>query len=125
MLRNSTNRPRLRRLVSAVAAVTATALTLGACSGAATGGGQATAKDASITVAAGDITAKNFNPFSATALQPTLGVIYEPLYWYNFAKQSDPTPILATGYSWNAAGTELTIKLRHGVKWNDGQPFTA
>jgi peptide/nickel transport system substrate-binding protein len=125
MLRNSTNRWRLRHLVSAVAAVTATALTLGACSGAATGGQTAAAKDASITVAAGDITAKNFNPFSSTALQPTLGVIYEPLYWYNFAKQSEATPVLATGYSWNAAGTELTIKLRHGVKWNDGQPFTA
>ena len=40
----------------------------------------------------GDITAENFNPFSTTALQPTLGVIYEPLYWYNFAKQSDATP---------------------------------
>jgi len=114
----------VRRLVSAAATVTAAALVLGACSGAATGG-QATAKDASITVAAGDITAKNFNPFSTTALQPTLGVIYEPLYWYNFAKQSEPTPVLATGYSWNAAGTELTIKLRHDVKWNDGQPFTA
>jgi peptide/nickel transport system substrate-binding protein len=123
MLRNPTNRTRTRRLVSA-AAVTATALLLGACSGAANGG-QPAAKDASITVAAGDITTKNFNPFSSTALQSTLGVIYEPLYWYNFAKQSDPTPILATGYSWNAAGTELTIKLRHGVKWNDGQPFTA
>ncbi|MGW7685488.1 ABC transporter substrate-binding protein [Kribbella sp. NPDC054772] len=115
----------MRRLVSAAAAATTTALLLGACSGAATGGTQAAAKDASITVAAGDITAKNFNPFSSTALQPTLGVIYEPLYWYNFAKQSEPTPVLATGYSWNPAGTELTIKLRQGVKWNDGQPFTA
>ena len=124
MLRNPTNRTRTRRLVSVAATATATALLLGACSSTATGN-QAAAKDASITVAAGDITAKNFNPFSTTALQPTLGVIYEPLYWYNFAKQSDPTPVLATGYSWNAAGTELTIKLRPGVKWNDGQPFTA
>jgi peptide/nickel transport system substrate-binding protein len=98
-------------------------LVLAACSGAA--GQKAAGKDASVTVATGAITTKNFNPFSSTALQPTLGVIYEPLYWYNFAKQSDPTPVLATGYSWNAAGTELTIKLRHDVKWNDGQPFTA
>jgi peptide/nickel transport system substrate-binding protein len=124
MFRNSTNRLRTRRLVSVAAAATATAVLLGACSAAADGGQTAT-KDASITVAAGDITAKNFNPFSTTALQPTLGVIYEPLYWYNFAKQSEPTPVLATGYSWNPAGTELTIKLRQGVKWNDGQPFTA
>ncbi|TDW88974.1 ABC transporter substrate-binding protein [Kribbella sp. VKM Ac-2566] len=124
MLRNPTNRPRVRRLVSAAAAATATALLLAACEGAAAGN-QTANKDASITVAAGDITTENFNPFSSTALQPTLGVIYEPLYWYNFAKQSDPTPVLATGFSWNAAGTELTIKLRHDVKWNDGQPFTA
>ncbi|WP_327637839.1 ABC transporter substrate-binding protein [Kribbella sp. NBC_00482] len=125
MLRNPTNRPRVRRLVSAVAAATATALLLAACDGAAAGNQTAANKDASITVAAGDITTENFNPFSSTALQPTLGVIYEPLYWYNFAKQSDPTPVLASGFSWNAAGTELTIKIRHDVKWNDGQPFTA
>ncbi|TCC10733.1 ABC transporter substrate-binding protein [Kribbella soli] len=124
MLRNPTKRPRLRRLVSAAAAATATTLLLAACEGAAAGN-QTAAKDASITVAAGDITTENFNPFSSTALQPTLGVIYEPLYWYNFAKQSDPTPVLASGFSWNAAGTELTIKTRHDVKWNDGQPFTA
>ncbi|HET6743630.1 MAG TPA: ABC transporter substrate-binding protein [Kribbella sp.] len=124
MLRNPTKHPRVRRLVSAAAAATATALLLAACDGAAAGN-QATTKDASITVAAGDITTENFNPFSSTALQPTLGVIYEPLYWYNFAKQSEPTPVLASGFSWNAAGTELTIKIRPGVKWNDGQPFTA
>jgi peptide/nickel transport system substrate-binding protein len=124
MLRNPTNRPRVRRLVSVAAAATATTLLLAACDGAAAGN-QTTAKDASVTVAAGDITTENFNPFSSTALQPTLGVIYEPLYWYNFAKQSEPTPVLASGFSWNAAGTELTIKTRHDVKWNDGQPFTA
>ncbi|NUR97475.1 MAG: ABC transporter substrate-binding protein, partial [Kribbellaceae bacterium] len=60
----------MRRLVSAVAAATATTLLLAACDGAAAGN-QATAKDASITVAAGDITTENFNPFSSTALQPT------------------------------------------------------
>src|SRR5689334_9470899 len=34
-------------------------------------------------------------------------------------------PDLATSWSWDAAGTGLTFKLRPGVTWHDGKPFTA
>src|SRR5215469_2710993 len=34
-------------------------------------------------------------------------------------------PDLATDWSWNEDGTELTFRLRRGVRWRDGQPFTA
>src|SRR5713101_6540620 len=34
-------------------------------------------------------------------------------------------PDLATRWSWNEEGTELTFPLRQGVKWHDGKPFTA
>ena len=34
-------------------------------------------------------------------------------------------PDLATGWSWNEEGTQLTFPLRQGVKWHDGMPFTA
>ena len=34
-------------------------------------------------------------------------------------------PDLATGWSWNEDGTELTFPLRQGVTWHDGKPFTS
>src|SRR5213082_2927636 len=34
-------------------------------------------------------------------------------------------PDLATGWTWGKDGTELTFKLREGVKWHDGKPFTS
>ena len=34
-------------------------------------------------------------------------------------------PELATAWSWNEEGTELTFPLHQGVKWHDGKPFTA
>ncbi len=34
-------------------------------------------------------------------------------------------PDLATSWSWDASNTKLTFKLREGVKWHDGKPFTA
>jgi peptide/nickel transport system substrate-binding protein len=34
-------------------------------------------------------------------------------------------PDLATKWSWNEDGTDLTFTLRQGVRWHDGTPFTA
>jgi len=34
-------------------------------------------------------------------------------------------PELATSWSWSADKTALTFKLREGVKWHDGKPFTS
>ena len=34
-------------------------------------------------------------------------------------------PMLATGWEWNADGTELTMNLREGVTFHDGEPFNA
>src|SRR5690349_22222629 len=34
-------------------------------------------------------------------------------------------PDLASAWSWNQEGTAVTFKLRQGVTWHDGKPFTA
>jgi peptide/nickel transport system substrate-binding protein len=34
-------------------------------------------------------------------------------------------PDLAESWSWDPTNTKLTFKLKQGVKWHDGQPFTA
>jgi peptide/nickel transport system substrate-binding protein len=39
-------------------------------------------------------------------------------------RMDDIQPELAASWSWNADFTRLSFKLRHGVKWHDGQPFT-
>jgi len=54
-----------------------------------------------------------------------VGMIYEPLMFFNTAKSGDVQPWLAQSYTWGAGGTSITFKLRGGVSWNDGKPFTA
>ena len=39
--------------------------------------------------------------------------------------QKSIVPDLAMRWAWNEEGTELTMSLQRGVKWHDGQPFTA
>ena len=49
------------------------------------------------------------------------------LYDQHVAQNSLDTivPDLAESWSWNEEGTRLTFKLRQGVKWHDGKPFTS
>src|SRR6266404_6889954 len=34
-------------------------------------------------------------------------------------------PELAESWNWNEENTRVSFRLRHGVKWHDGKPFTA
>ncbi len=55
--------------------------------------------------------------------------VYSNLVLYNAAhaveSAQDLTPELAESWAWSDKGKLLTFKLRHGVKWHDGQPFSA
>lgn len=70
---------------------------------------------------------QNFNP-----LGPAGGSIrwmsqfgiHENLFVFNTLK-NEATPWLATSWGFNADSTVLTVKLREGVKWNDGEDFSA
>ena len=65
---------------------------------------------------------------TAFAQRPMMAVFSNLVIYDQHVKQNSPqsiVPDLATGWSWNEDGTELTLPLHQGVKWHDGKPFTA
>jgi peptide/nickel transport system substrate-binding protein len=56
--------------------------------------------------------------------QNGLGILYEPLAYYS-AFADETYPWLAEDWEYNDDSTELTINLRSGIEWSDGEPFTA
>ena len=68
-----------------------------------------------------------FNPFLLTGTTKTgWNFLYEPLYFYNaYGEKDNMIPWIATGHQYNADYTEVTVKIRPGVEWSDGAPWTA
>jgi peptide/nickel transport system substrate-binding protein len=97
-----------------------------ACGSGGSGSTSSSGPSGVLTVAAGSNPFEaNFNPYSPSVQPGSIGMIYEPLMYFNRAKSGDIEPWLAKSYTWNADGTAITFKLRTGVTWNDGKPFTA
>src|SRR5271168_2770020 len=60
--------------------------------------------------------------------RPMMGVFNNLVMFDQHVKQNSLqsiVPDLATSWSWNEEGTELTFSLHQGVTWHDGKPFTA
>ena len=63
-----------------------------------------------------------------STIMPMMGVFNNLVLYDQHIRQNSLAtirPELATSWSWNEDGTELTFKLRRDVKWHDGKPFTA
>ena len=69
---------------------------------------------------------RNFNPLSpaGAARWPTSAGIYEPLFIYN-SMSGEYVPWLALDYNWDKGNRVLEMLIRDGIKWSDGEPFSA
>lgn len=109
---------------AAVAIATLVAASLSACTGSdsdvSAGGGT------TLTIqgdAGNPQLVENFNPLLLTGQLGGTRLMYEPLELRSPVDGSF-TPFLATGHTLKDAKT-VDFKLRKGVKWSDGEPFTA
>jgi peptide/nickel transport system substrate-binding protein len=65
-----------------------------------------------------------FNPFNGNVSFLSFGPVYEPLVYDNLLNDRK-VPMLASSYKWSPDSKTLTFTIRSGVKWSDGQPFSA
>ena len=68
----------------------------------------------------------NFNPYAPSGANApgTKSCIYQSLYYINGATGAQ-TPLLATGYQWTDNNLKLVVTTRSGVKWSNGDTFSA
>src|SRR5579875_2801993 len=100
------------------------ALLLTACGGSSTQSSQSGKKVLTLAAQASAFTDQGFNPYAPTPNIGINGFVYETL---EFCNVNDNTyhPLLALSHQFNSDYTQVTFHLRQGVKWNDGQPFSA
>lgn len=69
----------------------------------------------------------SFNPYNAAVVGDgtSFGAVYEELVYVDTLKNGATTPWLATSYAWSNGDKTLSFTVRQGVKWSDGQPFSA
>ncbi|WP_055046813.1 ABC transporter substrate-binding protein [Devosia sp. A16] len=73
-----------------------------------------------------DAHVENYNPYNLTGPHAYVqDFAYEPLWIDNVWHPDNDFPALATSYELGADLKSVTYHLREGVKWSDGEPFTA
>ncbi len=117
----------MRLRTTLAAAGIAAALVLTGCAG---GGADDSSGGAALTIAKPDgaITTESNNPYLGDSSAAKYGygkVIFESLALVNPTGDLGTTPWLAETVEWNDDYTQLTAVARSGVKWSDGEDFTA
>jgi len=120
-------------LVAGIAGVVVGALALTGCSSSGSGGASGTEAKAgaALTIAKPDgaIATESNNPWVGDSSGLKLGyinAILEPLAIVNLVDPSKPTtPWLASEIKWADDYKSVELTARDGVKWNDGQAFSA
>ena len=112
-----------RRLVTGFAAAL---LVLTACGGNNPTGSVQPAVGGTVTIdnESGTLWTCDFNPYNAAVNGEASGIIYEPLVYDNLLTDKK-TPYLASAYQWSSDSKSLTMTIRSGVQWSDGQAFSA
>lgn len=117
-----------KSILAAGAIVVAAGLAFTGCSAGGGGGGDSSNKVLTIGMPNGP-QAPNQNPLATGSASLSLGyayVVYESLMQINELHPTDePTPWLAESVEWNDDSTQAIITAREGVKWSDGEDFTA
>src|SRR5436190_20910107 len=73
-----------------------------------------------------DAMIENYNPYNLSGPHSYVqDFAYEPLWIDNVWHPDNDFPALATSYELGADLKSVTYHLREGVKWSDGEPFTA
>ncbi|WP_299422690.1 ABC transporter substrate-binding protein [uncultured Shimia sp.] len=88
----------------------------------------AQAEETVLTALPDQVTAwvENFNPFNQTTAAPSvMHFMYEPLIIFNALDGGKPIFRLATAFDYADDLGSITVTLRDGVKWSDGEAFTA
>ncbi|WP_433894181.1 ABC transporter substrate-binding protein [Streptomyces sp. CA-111067] len=118
-----------RRGVLASALAGAGAVALAGCQGSTSSSG---ANDTLTVAGQSDNLTKVFNPYLENTAQGLTytspasgGFIYEPLVQINTVNIGHDIPWLAKAWRWTDGNKTLTMDLQSGVKWTDGQPFSA
>ena len=123
--RSGSSRVKSRSLAALFGLLVVSSLVLSACGGSASSkaksGGTHTLT--AICSVGGSYT-QNMSPFNPNVNCGVDGLVYENLEYVNGVTGQE-TPMLASGHQFSADNKTLTFTIRSGIKWSDGQAFSA